>query len=104
MIVQRCGVLQPNQSEEGVRNTETSMAMDPTIRVKIEEENERLRRTIVKLNERLGDEIVSDSDDNESIPDEFEIDVNTRHYEYDSQFASEYRFITDVSTPVEKCT
>lgn len=104
MIVQRCGVLQPNRSEEEVRDTETSMAVDPTIIVKIEKENERLRQTIVKLNERLGDEIISDSDDNESIPDEFEVDVNTRHYEYDSLFASEYGFITDVSTRVEKCT
>lgn len=64
--------------------------------IKLEKENEDLRKTVRALNQRIGDDILTeDSDD--SIGEDPPESKNTRHYQLDSQFARSYYFITDVS-------
>lgn len=45
---------------------------------------------------RLGDEIVSSSDESVESDVENQNPVNTRHYQIDNQFAPKYFFITNV--------
>lgn len=73
----------------------------------IKKENENLRSSIKKLNLRLGDETLTDDENNDSScissNDETETEtgeieyVNTRNYQIDNQFAEKYYFITNVS-------
>lgn len=68
----------------------------------MEGEIEALRDALRRLNARSGDEVITDSDDNdESILNDTEEDthqpvVNTRHSDRDSQFAAKYYFKTNV--------
>lgn len=66
--------------------------------IKIEEYNS-LRKSVKKMNTRIGDEIIDDSES--SLDEDYEEPenvVNTRHYEVDGQFAPKYYFITNVSS------
>ena len=66
--------------------------------LQLKEENDRLKKTIKQLNERLGDEIIEDSEESTSSVDgtEYKTLVNTRHYQRDELFASRCFYITDV--------
>lgn len=76
------------------------------IAIKIEnlqKDNQLLQATVGKLNCRLGDEIIhdSESDDNDSdvLHDEnVDPNINTLHFQLDSSFAAKYYYITDVSS------
>lgn len=73
--------------------------------MKVEEENKILRITLNKLNSRIGDEVVSESDSTLNDDDcgnkvRKENVVNTRHYQIDSQFADKYYFITNVGKTI----
>lgn len=61
----------------------------------MKDENDLLRKAIIRLNERLGDEIISDNDSCYSL-DDIETEVNTRHYQYDNSFSGKFGFITNV--------
>lgn len=63
--------------------------------LELKDENKLLRESIKKMNARLGDEIISDDDSIDSL-ENFEIEINTRHYEYDNQLTGGYWFITNV--------
>lgn len=66
--------------------------------IKLEKRNECLTKALNKMNERLGDETIDDSDD--SLDDDYEQCenvVNTRHHEIDGQFLPKHYFITNVS-------
>lgn len=60
-----------------------------------------MRASIQKMNSRLGDETVYDSDSDSSSSDSGNImpenEVNTREFAIDRQFADKYYFITNVS-------
>lgn len=71
------------------------MPNNPVNIVRIKEENQLLRDANNRLNARLGDEIISDDVSISSLED-FETEVNTRHYQYDHQFSGKYGFITNV--------
>lgn len=68
----------------------------------IKKENEELRVTINNLNLRLGDEVVTDDDDDaEDVLSDGEKEphdnvVNTRYFQTDSQFATDHDYITNV--------
>lgn len=53
------------------------------------------------LNDRIGDEVLDDDNDDESVLSddgiEFEQHVNTRYYQRDFQFAKLYYYKTNVS-------
>lgn len=72
------------------------------VQIKMEEEIETLRNALRRVNVRLGDEIVTDSDDDDvsilSDNDNVEQNpvINTRHFERDHQFAEKYYFKTNV--------
>lgn len=57
-----------------------------------------LRSTNSRLNKRIGDEILSDSDDSVFSVDNYPSEnvVNTRNYQLDGQFAKHHYFITNV--------
>lgn len=67
--------------------------------IKIEKELEVVRAANAKLSQRLGDEIIDDSDDSilSDRDDEYTTDVNTRYYQLDAQFSGQYYFLTNVS-------
>lgn len=63
------------------------------------EEYISLRKSVNKMNLRIGDEIIDDSESSlDEEQEERENFVNTRHYEIDGQFAPRYYFITNVSS------
>lgn len=68
--------------------------------IKLEDEKRNLAASLTRLNQRIGVEIISDSDSSagalESDP-ETQSDVNTRHMQLDAEFAKNYYFITQVS-------
>lgn len=65
--------------------------------IKLEKEVETLRSAVSKLSRRIGDEIVgeSDSDDSEIIVQRPEI--HTQHYQRDTLLGKRYFYITNVS-------
>lgn len=68
-----------------------------------QQQNYNLRQSLKKINERLGDEIISDSSSDESNNLEGESrdpDINTLHYQRDSFFAEKYFYITSVSIDI----
>lgn len=68
--------------------------------VKLEKRVEELNTANVYLNKRIGADNINDSDESDSaLSDDEEthdIIINTRHEEYDTQFASLYPFKTNV--------
>lgn len=67
---------------------------------KLETENQILVKSLGKLNERLGDEVISDSDSDDlsDLCDEnVDPNVNQLHFQRDAFFAEKYFYITDVS-------
>lgn len=93
-IVQNSGGLHEFPNDIGI-TANNVMPSDPANLVKIKEENQLLRDANNRMNARLGDEIISDDDSISSLED-FETEVNTRHYQYDHQFSGKYGFITNV--------
>lgn len=69
------------------------------VNVKLECEIERLKKVVISLNNRIGDEYVSgdDDSDNSDIGPSYTTLVNTRHYQRDGSFGNIYYYITDVS-------
>lgn len=66
--------------------------------IKLEKENAELRVALKKLNLRVGDDIIDDSDPSTGDDhEEIEHPVNTRHYQIDEQLAPKYYFITNVN-------
>lgn len=68
--------------------------------VKLEKENEDLHTANIRLNKRVGDEFIMDTSSESSDENEFETDVNTRHYQVDGSLAKRYYYITNVSITV----
>lgn len=99
LIVQQCGVYEEIEDTWNIEMvTPTCNGNELPILQKIKEENNLLRKTIINLNERLGDDTISDSDDDvEHVGGNYKSNINTRHYEFDCLFASKYEFITNVS-------
>lgn len=70
--------------------------------IKIEEENGLLAQSLTNLNQRLGVEIVADTDSSAGVVEDSDSDsntrvaINTRHFQLDPEFAKNYFFITDV--------
>lgn len=67
--------------------------------IKLETSNEMLTKSLDMVNQRMGVEIIADSDsDSESLDDsDLFLDVpNTREFQRDSEFAQKYYYITDV--------
>lgn len=65
----------------------------------MEKENELLRAALNRMNRQVGDEILIDSSGEESLTDELVVGspkANTRNYQLDGMFASNYYFKTDV--------
>lgn len=63
-------------------------------------QNEILLATVNKLNDRVGDELISDSDSDglsDLCDENVNPNVNTLHFQRDGSFAAKYFFITDVS-------
>lgn len=85
-------------AKKDVPTTSTMMSMSE-FQIKIEKP---LRRAIAKLNERLGDEIISDSDsDTHSEPSEADeeecfSDEEDGNKQFDNQFAPRYGYVTNV--------
>lgn len=69
------------------------------VTIKLEKENELLRMSNYKLNERLGDEILTESEDSILSDDHSETSkiVNTQYLSFDDQFSGEETFLTNVS-------
>lgn len=72
--------------------------------IKKEVENDALAVSLKKVNQRLGIEIITDSEESDTTSDSDLSSssnstniVNTRHYQLDAEFAKKYFFITDVS-------
>lgn len=65
----------------------------------VKKENEMLKLALHRANQRLGEEIVSDSDSSESDEEIYDNPVNTLYHETDSVFVRnrKYTFITNVS-------
>lgn len=90
----------------GTSSGQTQQSTNAIINVAhIKKENEDLRATIKNLNLRLGEEVVTDGEDNESLSclssdDEKEPRsniVNTPHFQMDSEFANKHDYITNVN-------
>lgn len=67
--------------------------------IKLEKSNEMLTKSLNTANQRIGSEIVADSDSGgESLNDsDLSMEVpNTREYQRDFEFAQKYFYITDV--------
>lgn len=77
------------------------------VKIKLEEKIEVLRNALHKVNVRLGDEEVTDSDDDDGsiLSDENDDEqnpvINTRHFERDHLFAEKYYFKTNVCFSLE---
>lgn len=75
--------------------------------MKLEKQVEELNTAVVYLNKRIGTDNINDSDESDStLSDDEEtrkIIINTRHEEYDTQFASSYPFKTNVIMPSINC-
>lgn len=70
--------------------------------IKKEKECEAIAASLKKTNDRLGVEHITDTSDEASDSDNSaeansDIDINTRHYQKDPDFAKNYFFITNVS-------
>lgn len=98
LIVQQCGAQQPQETDQilAIGNQAFPNEFSQDILVKIKEENKLLRKAIVNMNARLGDEIISDAESDSTL-EEYDMHVNTRNYQRDLFFAEAYDFITNVS-------
>lgn len=69
--------------------------------IKKEKEAENLAEALKRAHNRLGVEIISDTDGNDTLSDSDSntgVIVNTRYPQRDAEFANQYFFITNVRT------